>query len=63
MGNFLEFKTNKIFEKARMRNFGYDIYFIEDEWRMWAAGKEAPRDPDRAFLALFRSFSEKTLRK
>jgi hypothetical protein len=46
-------------ETARTRNFGYDIYFVEDEWRAWAAGKEVPRDPDREFLALFRSFSEK----
>ena len=46
------------YETARMRHSGYDIYFVEGEWRAWAAGKEAPRDPDRAFLAFFRSFAE-----
>jgi hypothetical protein len=46
------------YETARMRHAGYDIYFVEGEWRKWAAGKEAPRDPDRAFLAFFRTFAE-----
>ena len=39
-----------------MRHSGYDIYFVEGEW---AADKEVPRDPDRAFLVFFRSFAEK----
>ena len=43
-----------------MRHSGCDIYFVKGEWRAWAAGKEAARDPDRAFLALFQSFSENT---
>ncbi|HRO15821.1 MAG TPA: replication initiation protein, partial [Paracoccus sp. (in: a-proteobacteria)] len=42
------------YETARLRHPGYDIYFVEGEWRNWAAGKEAPQDPDRAFLAFFR---------
>ena len=46
------------YETARMRHAGYDIYFVEGEWRKWAAGKDAPRDPDRAFLAFFRTFAE-----
>lgn len=47
------------YETARLRHPGYDIYFIEGEWRAWAAGKEPARDPDRAFLAFFRSYAEK----
>jgi len=46
------------YETARLRHPGYDIYFIEGEWRSWADGKEPPADPDRAFLAFFRKFAE-----
>ncbi len=45
------------YETARLRHPGYDIYFVEGEWRNWAAGKEPPQDPDRAFLAFFRKYS------
>ncbi|MDB9944836.1 hypothetical protein OAD38_00400 [Ascidiaceihabitans sp.] len=41
-----------------MRHSGCDICFVEGEW---AADKEAPRDPDGAFLAFFQSFAKKTL--
>lgn len=44
------------YETARLRHPGYDIYFVEGEWRAWAQGKESPRDPDRAFLAFFRQY-------
>lgn len=47
------------YETARLRHSGYDIYHVEGEWRSWAAGKEPARDPDRAYLAFFRSFAEK----
>lgn len=47
------------YETARLRHPGYDIYFVEGEWRNWAAGKEPAKDPDRAFLAFFRGFAEK----
>lgn len=46
------------YETARLRFPGYDIYFIEGEWRSWAAGKAPAKDPDRAFLAFCRSFAE-----
>ena len=46
------------YETARLRHPGYDIYFVEGEWRSWAEGKVAPGDPDRAFLAFFRKFAE-----
>lgn len=48
------------YETARLRHPGYDIYFVEGEWRRWAAGKEPAKDPDKAFLAFFRSFAEKS---
>ena len=46
------------YETARLRHPGYDIYFVEAEWRAWARGREPAVDPDRAFLAFLRKFSE-----
>lgn len=46
------------YETARLRHPGFDIYFIEAEWRGWAANLPAPEDPDRAFLAFVRKFTE-----
>ena len=46
------------YETARLRHAGYDIYFVEGEWRSWAAGKPPADDPDRAFLAFFRKYAE-----
>ena len=45
------------YETARLRHPGYDIYYVEQEWRTWAEDKEPPRDPDRAFLAFFRTYA------
>ena len=50
--------SSETYETARLRFPGYDIYNVESEWRSWSAGKEAARDPDKAFLAFFRSFAE-----
>ncbi|WP_308917846.1 RepB family plasmid replication initiator protein [Jannaschia sp. LMIT008] len=47
------------YETARMRFPGYDIYYVEGVWRDWSRDRDAPRDPDRAFLAFFRTFAEK----
>ncbi len=46
------------YETAKLRYPGYDIYFVEGEWRAWAGGRPPARDPDRAFLAFFRTFAE-----
>lgn len=46
------------YETAKLRHPGYDIYFVEGEWRAWAAGKDPATDPDRAYLAFFRKFAE-----
>ena len=46
------------YETARLRFPGYDIYHVEGEWRNWAADKAPASDPDRAFLAFFRTFAE-----
>lgn len=47
------------YETARLRHPGFDIYFVESEWRSWSARKEPAKDPDRAYLAFFRSYAEK----
>lgn len=47
------------YETARLRFPGYDIYYVEGAWRDWAADREPPADPDRAFLAFFRTFAER----
>lgn len=45
------------YETARLRHPRYDIYYVEQAWRDWARDKEPPRDPDRAFLAFFRTYA------
>lgn len=40
---------------------GWDVYYLEQEWRSWMAdgGLDAPRDPDRAFLGFCKKWFEK----
>lgn len=45
------------YETAKLRFQGYDVYFVEGEWRAWAAGKPPARDPDKAYLAFFKTFA------
>lgn len=47
------------YETARLRHPGYDIYFVESEWRTWSRGKGEAQDPDRAYLAFFRVYAER----
>jgi len=42
------------FEKARRAAPGWDIYYLESEWRKWIAGKEKPKNPDATFIAFCR---------
>ena len=37
--------------KVRKLCPGYDIYALENEWRIWAAGKPPPGNADAAFIA------------
>jgi len=54
--NFL--LRSETYDTARLRYPGYDIYAVEREWRRWAADKKSPRDPDKAYLAFFRTYAE-----
>lgn len=51
--------STETYETARLRHPGYDVYFVESEWRSWSRGKETATDPDRAFLAFFRKYAER----
>jgi nucleoside diphosphate kinase len=42
--------------KARKLCPGYDIYALENEWRMWAAGKPRPGNADAAFIAFAKTY-------
>lgn len=47
-------------EKAKRLCPGYDIYYIEQEWQRWAAGKdERPDNADAAFLAFCKRYVER----
>lgn len=37
-------------EKAHEVAPGWDIYYLEQEWREWIADKEPPQNPDAAFI-------------
>jgi plasmid replication initiation protein len=45
------------FEKARALAPGWDVYFIEREWRDWLT--EPPHNPDAAFLGFCKKWYEK----
>ena len=47
--------------KAKQLLPGYDIYFVEQEWKDWVAstGKEAPRSADGAFIAFCKRYKER----
>jgi hypothetical protein len=47
------------YQTARLRHPGYDIYNVESQWRSWAAQKDPPVDPDRAYLAFFSTFARR----
>ncbi len=42
--------STETYEKAKKVAPGWDVYFLEQEWREWVADKEKPKDPDAAFI-------------
>ena len=44
------------FTKVRKLCPGYDPYYMESEWRMWAAGKPTPVNADAAFIAFCKAY-------
>ena len=52
--------SSETHEEARRLFPGYDIYFVEQEWRSWTANKgQAPAHADRAFLGFFARYAER----
>jgi hypothetical protein len=47
----------EVYDLARQAAPGWDVRMIEQEWRIWA--KEAPKNPEMAFLGFCRSWFEK----
>ena len=47
------------YEKARRAAPGYDVHFIEGEWRSWAAKKPPAGNPDAAFIAFCKQYVAK----
>ena len=49
------------FNEAREVAPGWDVYFLEGEWRDWMAdgGLDAPKNPDKAFIGFCRKWFEK----
>ena len=45
------------YEKAKEHAPGWDVYFIEQEWRDWLT--EPPRNPDAAFLGFCKKWCKK----
>lgn len=58
MDKFGDPLQTETYQTARLRFPGYDIYFVEQEWRSWSANKPSARDPDRAYLAFFATFAK-----
>jgi hypothetical protein len=46
------------FGKVRKLCPGYDIYALENEWRMWVAGKPTPGNVDAAFIAFAKTYAK-----
>jgi len=49
------------YHDARTVAQGWDVYYLEHEWRNWMAdgGLDAPQSPDRAFLGFVQRWVEK----
>lgn len=47
------------YETAKLRFPGYDIYFVEAEFHRWVTDKGPIQDPDKAFLAFFKTFASR----
>ena len=45
------------YETAREAAPGWDVYVLEQEWRMWMS--EPPRHPDSAFVGFCRKWYER----
>lgn len=49
--------SGDVYDKAREAAPGWDVYFLESEWRMWMDAP--PRDPNAAFIGFCRKWFER----
>ncbi|MCB0195523.1 MAG: hypothetical protein KDJ65_26475 [Anaerolineae bacterium] len=42
--------STETYEKAKKAAPGWDVYCLEQEWRVWITDKERPNNPDAAFI-------------
>jgi hypothetical protein len=42
--------STETYQKAKKVAPGWDVYFLEQQWREWIAGKETPKNPNAAFI-------------
>jgi hypothetical protein len=49
------------FEAAREAAPGWDVYYLEQEWRQWMSdgGMDAPKSPGKAFVGFCRKWFER----
>lgn len=55
----LLFLEPESYEKARNAAPGWDVHYLESEWREWIRGKDISKQPDKAFLGFCRKWFEK----
>lgn len=52
--------SGEAYEDAKSQAPGWDVYYLEEEWRAWCAAEEIePRNPNRHFLSFCVSWYEK----
>ena len=51
--------TTRDLERAKKEAPGYDIYYLEQEWREWMQGKTPPEKPGAAFVGFCRNWYKK----
>lgn len=53
--------SSEAYDEARSVAPGWDVYFLEHEWRAWMrdGGLDAPKNPDKAFAGFCRKWFEK----
>lgn len=47
------------YERAKEAAPGYDVYYLEQEWRAWIDGKPRPDKPGAAFVGFCKSYADR----
>lgn len=47
------------YERAKQAAPGYDVYYLEQEWRNWIDGKPRPDKPGAAFVGFCKSYADR----